>query len=130
MRLADGYRRYAETLPAPTQQRWFLGHWGLQYYLEKTGAKPVDLSRTDLLINRDELIIPKYAVPQILPDRIRTTGIASTDIGGRIVLRTVTLPGWACFYGSVITPGPTIVGLPYGLDHGPIETIKRASIAR
>src|SRR5712692_3806997 len=32
------YRDYAATLPAATQQRWFTGHWGLQYYFEETGA--------------------------------------------------------------------------------------------
>ena len=127
-RLADGYRGYAEALPLSIQQRWFLGHWGMQYYLERTGAKALDVSKPWLVRAGDEIIIPVYAVPNPLSETAKSVVVDTTYISAPNGLRTISLDGWACFYSSVIAPGPTIVGLPFGLDNRPLETLTRLSV--
>ncbi|MBI4678388.1 MAG: glycosyltransferase family 39 protein [Elusimicrobia bacterium] len=48
-RYADSQRRFALEVVAPAaaagRRVFFAGHWGLQYYLEKAGASPLDESR-------------------------------------------------------------------------------------
>jgi hypothetical protein len=128
-RLADGYREYAASLPASSQQRWFFGHHGLQYYMERTGAKAVDVSRPNLIRPGDEIIVPTYAMRSEPSKTFRSIVVDRKQFISPIPLRPVTLRGWASFHSSVIVAGvPAIVGLPYGVDSSPLETIARAVV--
>lgn len=59
--LANSYRSGAEMIHNRHRNLnrpiWFLGHWGFQYYMQQTGARPVDLNRHDL-INGDFIAVP------------------------------------------------------------------------
>ncbi len=60
--LARAFRGAAEALasrhPAASGRRWFLGHWGFQYYMEAQGVRAVDL-RTSRLEPGDVLFVPE-----------------------------------------------------------------------
>jgi hypothetical protein len=60
-RLADSARTAAELITAkckpPGHELWFEGHWGFQYYLEKSGGQPVDFQRS-VLQPGDVVVIP------------------------------------------------------------------------
>jgi len=56
---SNGVRAAATELAARHGGRstlWFHGHWGLQYYLERAGARPVDWRR-DVIRPGDHLIV-------------------------------------------------------------------------
>jgi 4-amino-4-deoxy-L-arabinose transferase-like glycosyltransferase len=129
---ANVYRDYVAALPPPAKTRWFTGHWGLQYYLEQTGAKPLSPANWPLLRPGDEIVVPTYASPQSLPKppemSLPTTLefllITRSEIPARPGLRTFTLGGRACFYASMM-PGPTLVLLPFGIAAAPLEILSR-----
>jgi len=60
--LAHAFRSAAEGLAARhhpvSGRRWFLGHWGFQYYLEAQGARAVDLGKSRLEPG-DVLFVPE-----------------------------------------------------------------------
>jgi hypothetical protein len=63
---ANVYRDYVAALPATAKTRWFTGHWGLRYYLEQTGAKPLSPADWSRLRPGDEVVVPTYADSQEL----------------------------------------------------------------
>ena len=128
--LANGYRDYAAALPLPARTRWFVGHWGLQHYLEATGARPLSAAEWSLLRPGDEIIVPTYAWPQALPANVETRLLSETKVPGRFWLRTVTLEGRACFYANWIAPRTTPVLLPFGFSNGPHEVLTRLEVIR
>jgi 4-amino-4-deoxy-L-arabinose transferase-like glycosyltransferase len=122
---AGAYRDYAAALPKVTQQRWFTGHWGLQYYMESIGARP--LSSTSNLQPGDEVVTPWVAVPQAVPKGVKLELIARKEMWGFPSLRTVTYEGAACFYSFGVVQGQEswIVWLPFGLTRAPFDVISR-----
>jgi hypothetical protein len=132
---ANGYRDYVAALPPPAKTRWFTGHWGLQYYLEQTGAQPLSPANWPLLRAGDEIIVPTYASPQSLPKppemSLPTTLefflMTRSEIPAPPGLRTLTLGGRGCFYGSML-PGPTPVLLPFGISALPLEVLSRFEV--
>ncbi|MGA2787689.1 MAG: glycosyltransferase family 39 protein [Verrucomicrobiota bacterium] len=60
-RVANSARTAAELIAAKykpaSRQLWFEGHWGFQYYLEKSGGQPVDFRRS-LLQPGDVVVVP------------------------------------------------------------------------
>jgi hypothetical protein len=50
--------RAKELTRAEQNTLWFTGHWGLQYYMEEMGARPVDKQRSRMAIG-DFLLIPE-----------------------------------------------------------------------
>jgi 4-amino-4-deoxy-L-arabinose transferase-like glycosyltransferase len=132
---ANVYRDYVAALPPPPKMRWFTGHWGLQYYLEQTGAQPLSPANWPSLQPGDEIIVPTYASPQHLP-RAPEMGLPTTpefvlmtrsEIPAPPGLRTFTLGGRACFYASMM-PGPTPVLLPFGISAAPLEVLSRFEV--
>ena len=123
--LAGLYRDYAATLPAAAQSRWFTGHWGWQYYMERMGAKAV--SRSSALKPGDEIVTPMMPFPQNLPQAAKLEFIARNYVPTRLWLRTLTRNGAACFYSNGVAEGdlPFSVWLPFGISNEPQEVFTR-----
>ncbi len=127
---ADTYRRYAASLPAIQGQRWFVGHWGLQYYLEKKGARALAPDEGPLVQPGDEIIVPTYSWPQDLPEGLELEVTDVERFEYPTWFRTFSVEGAACFYANWLSPGPTQVWLPYTVADGPLETLKRLKVVR
>ncbi len=66
-------RHFNREMPMGAGQKVFLGHWGFQYYMQQGGAKPIDLSGTQVGPG-DALILPdnnmqSLVVPEIYSHR-------------------------------------------------------------
>ena len=126
---ANGYRNYVASLPPlTTSQRWFVGHWGLQYYLEATGARALSSNGSTRPRRGDEIIIPTYPWPQALPPDLQLEALDRAVLRAPPGLRTFTSEGRACFYADALAPGPTPIWLPYGISTAPLETITRVEV--
>jgi 4-amino-4-deoxy-L-arabinose transferase-like glycosyltransferase len=121
--LAEGYRAYAAALPKATQQRWFTGHWGWQYYMESAGAHA--LSGSSNVHPGDEVITPLVPWPQLVPEEIKLEMVARREIPGFPGLRTVTYDGAACFHANGLAPGVLNVWVPIGFTREPLDVITR-----
>lgn len=91
------------------QTLWFHGHWGLQYYLQRQGARPVDW-QVDTLQPGDRLIVASNNAESHHP------GAASAEL---IDLLVWPATGWvqtqaksrgASFNASTLGPVPFLVG--------------------
>ncbi len=121
---ANLYRDYVATLPPATHQRWFNGHWGLQYYLEKTAARPMGSSSP--LQPGDEIIVTSTAWPPILPPGSKFRRIERKAIAGFPEIRTLTKQGAGCFYSNWLAQGGgSQVWLPFGISNEPQEVFTR-----
>jgi hypothetical protein len=87
---------------------WFVGHWGFQYYLQRAGGIPLDLSGSDL----------NYGAVVVVPDD-NPSGLAVPDDWGLVeTLEEPLAPGvtllstdrQVAFYSSVIGPLPYYLG--------------------
>ncbi len=122
---AEGYRTYVRALPPIQGERYFVGHWGLQYYMEQAGGHALSAEAAILPKPGDEIIVPTYAWPQDRPAGLNTVPVDKVDMPGTFGLRTFTVYGRGCFYADILAPGPTPVLLPFGFDFGPAETLTR-----
>jgi len=122
---AEGYRSYVAGLPPPARTRWFVGHWGLQHYLERAGARALNSDDRKAPHVGDEIVAPVYAWPQDVPEGVQLRLTDRTELPARPGLRTFTVEGRGCFYASLLAPGPTAVWLPFGFSSAPLETLTR-----
>lgn len=93
---------------------WFQGHWGFQYYMQQTGARPVDFmkSRMD---KGDFLVVPENnadAFRMPLPQFVASTEVVQMQL--RQPLSTMRWHVAAGFYSSFYGP------LPFAF--GPVDT--------
>jgi hypothetical protein len=72
---------------APT---WFIGHWGIQFYGERAGMKPIIAGRSHVA-KGDWLVVPDDAIDRqsvsFEPDQLEL--VETIDLGRRFPLRTV-----------------------------------------
>jgi hypothetical protein len=100
---------------------WFVGHWGLQHYLEAAGARQLDASRGgwDDVRAGDVVVVSRVnSNPIPLPGR-RLANVREYRIGTPIPLRLIS--GWtgeAGFYSNVTG------FLPYSLSAEPLEEFR------
>ncbi len=125
---ASVYRSYAEALPAANGQRWFCGHWGLQYYLEARGARPLNEASAAGISRGDEIVVATYPWPQEVPPGLQLRKLDTTEIRVPPGLRTFSVKGKACFYANMLSPGPIPVLLPYTVSSGPLERLVRYEV--
>lgn len=127
-RLADVYRDYVAALPQTTQQRWFTGHWGFQYYMEQAGARP--LSNLRWPQPGDEVITSLTPDPQEVPLGVHLELMDRMELHGFPGLRTLTLSDGACFYSGTIPHRPYVrVWLPFGFSGEPQDVLSRWKVA-
>jgi hypothetical protein len=91
--------------------RWFVGHWGFQYYAELAAMRPVEVGRS-VLCQGDLLIVPQRNLNQqpLAVPVLQTELIATITVKDVVPLRT--LPG---FYGG---------RLPVNHKEGPRLTVR------
>jgi 4-amino-4-deoxy-L-arabinose transferase-like glycosyltransferase len=90
---------------------WFEGHWGFQYYMERAGARPLDMTQPEARTG-DLLVIPEnnYNVRSISPDLIATQ--RDFQVQPRGWASTVDTGHRAGFYSSYWGQLPYYLGLP------------------
>lgn len=101
--LANSSRAAAQQLAAEyqpsTNKLWFQGHCGFQYYLEKSGALPVDFYRT-VLAPGEIMIFPSNNSNLIAPDASDVDILAVSEFPICSWLSTVNATDGAGFYGA------------------------------
>ncbi len=84
---------------APGKTLWFQGHWGFQYYMEKSGALAIDLANP-LLKPGDTFVVPANNV-DILPPKPGTATLRKiVSVSGPRLLTTCSLATGAGFYDA------------------------------
>ena len=110
---ANSARRAAATLHERTQNEkgtiWFQGHWGFQYYMELSGARPVDFSNS-VLSPGDMLIIPENNIETLKfpSELIASSELLEIDLHQHV--STMRWPMGAGFYSSFWGPLPFAMG--------------------
>jgi hypothetical protein len=111
--LADATRRSAQMVAdanhGRTDNLYFEGHWGFQYYMQALGSHPFD-RLTYQIHPQDVIVIPENNTNQfdIRPDLIESSTILSTPVNSRVA--TMSQPLGAGFYSSLWGPLPFAVG--------------------
>jgi hypothetical protein len=89
---------------------YFEGHWGFQYYLEQSGARPADLRNSPFHAG-DVLVIPENTTNSFGPPPgfvLAGTRIFELPLAGGVA--TMSEPAGAGFYASVWGPLPFVFG--------------------
>jgi hypothetical protein len=112
-RMADTERKAASDLTAkyrvPGSVIWFEGHWGFQYYMEKLGAKPLDLGHA--FVNaQDVIIIPNHADAVSPPDLNLLTLIDQLEYAPNPHFAVMNPFAGAGFYSARNAPFPFVAG--------------------
>jgi 4-amino-4-deoxy-L-arabinose transferase-like glycosyltransferase len=112
-RMADTERQAAGDLTAkyraPGSVIWFEGHWGFQYYMEKLGAKPLDLGHA--FVNaQDVIIIPNHADAVSPPDLNLLTLIDQLEYAPNPHFAVMNPFAGAGFYSARNAPFPFVAG--------------------
>jgi len=101
--LADSGRAAARELaaeyPAASGRLWFQGHCGFQFYLAKTGARPVDFSRS-ILAPGEIMILPSNNSNLVTPDASDVEMVAALEFSTCRWLSPVNAATGAGFYGA------------------------------
>jgi hypothetical protein len=101
--LAHSVRAAAHQLAADyqpsTNKLWFQGHCGFQFYLEKSGARPVDFSRS-VLAPGEIMILPSNNSNLVTPDAGDVENVAVLEFPVCPWLSTVHAATGAGFYGA------------------------------
>jgi len=104
------------------RKAWFTGHWGLQYYLEKAGAAPLDESRGGWSETGpgDVVILPMVNASQLYPPSGLTLESSEFAVAEPIPLRLMGGPGLseAGFYSSLWG------FLPYSISDKPLDAFR------
>jgi hypothetical protein len=108
--LADSARRAAmlvnQSLPAHAGPVYFEGHWGFQYYMEQSGAKPLVLQ--PLRLTHDQIIVLPLLYSSQSLSRAETLGKVSVSASPWISL--IDSSAGAGFYSDNWGPAPYIFG--------------------
>jgi predicted outer membrane lipoprotein len=105
----DSARELAARHVAPGHRTYFLGNWGLQYYLEQAGATPVDQQRWPQ--RGDRLIVAENNTDRRAPPEALARLLELLEGRQPRGMRTLSR-GIAGFYASAIGP------LPYAFAPG------------
>ena len=92
-------QQIAAAYPSATNKLWFQGHCGFQFYLEKTGALPVDFSAS-VLKSGEMIIMPSNNSNLIAPDVRDVENVAVLEFPVFPGLSTVHAATGAGFYGA------------------------------
>lgn len=118
-RVAEAGRSGARAALARSEGRtlWFQGHWGLQWYLEEGGARPIDFERSPIRPG-DRIAMPSYNT-NLRPLPAESTRLVEVvPLAPPAWLTTIHEAVGAGFYAAIAT-GP----LPFGAGEVPAEEI-------
>jgi hypothetical protein len=102
--------RLSEELRSSKATIYFEGHWGFQYYIQQSGAKPADMRNSPFRAG-DIVVIPENATNSFGPPSgfvLSDVKIMNFDV--RQPLATMSQPLGAGFYASVWGPLPFAFG--------------------
>ncbi|MBI5883509.1 MAG: glycosyltransferase family 39 protein [Elusimicrobia bacterium] len=105
--------------PGAGRRVWFTGHWGLQYYLERAGAKGLDVSAGgwDSVRAGDVVVVPSVNTNIIRPHRKVLANVTRAEVSSSIPARLMCASGCeAGFYSNVMG------FLPFSLSAEPVDT--------
>jgi hypothetical protein len=111
--LANSARRAVTLIGDKTRNRggllWFSGHWGFQYYMELTGARPVDWDHPELR-GGDFVVIPfnNANIKIVNPEFVASQDMIAVPI--RSWAGTISPELGAGFYSSYWGPLPYAIG--------------------
>jgi len=118
----EGARRIATEIGDQPGRRWFVGHWGLQYYLEREGFRPVPptgLAPAELAV--DDWVATARNVSQLEVARnlarFEVRGVWTWSLEGGLPLRTTNGDAGAGFYSHHSGY------LPFAFSRAPVERI-------
>ena len=92
-------QKFALDYQPSTKKVWFQGHCGFQFYLEKSGALPVDFSRS-VLAPGETMILPSNNSNLVTPDISDVENVAVLEFPTCPWLSTVHAATGAGFYGA------------------------------
>lgn len=95
---------------------WFEGHWGFQYYMQKNGFKPMELTRSDLVKSGDIIVLAYsntnvYPIPEAYAHQVDVFRLPVCPF-----LSVMNIFSHAGFYSNGWGP------LPYTFGKVPMET--------
>lgn len=93
----------------PGRTVWFEGHWGFQYYMEKLGAKALDMAHPQVKPG-DIIVIPNSAPSVSRPDMKIVSLIDSAKYRGNLFISTMNPSIGAGFYAAYRGPLPFAAG--------------------
>ncbi len=120
---ADSQKKFAQWVkvhdPSNGEKIWFTGHWGFQYYMEKSGARQENWPRFNMKAG-DIFITPEVNTNLIFPFPLagEMKQLNEITIQNPIPLRLMgssNIPNQAGFYSSVFG------FLPYALSSSPVD---------
>jgi 4-amino-4-deoxy-L-arabinose transferase-like glycosyltransferase len=106
-------RRFQAQLRTELGTVWFQGHWGFQYYMEKWGAKPMDVAHA-AVFSGDVIILPAHNVGLAHLSSEKTILVEEVQYAPFPLVTTMTLRT-AGFYSNGWGP------LPWALTYVPPE---------
>ncbi len=118
-RWANTIRSFVSEGPTKTPEGktvWYVGHWGLQYYVEGLGKAYIDIHGM-LPHSGDWIIIPTNAPQQAVPDLSRSHIVKVINLVHNWPIFTMSVPlhaGWYSHYWG---------DMPFAVGNGPVETI-------
>jgi len=120
-KFANVYRDLSEKIPEMYENEkndiWFVGHWGMQYYMPKAGYQDL-LSNKTSLRKGDMIIRPLTPSPQPINKSINISLVNTIKYNSSFPIRTMNLESHAGFYS-------TAWGfLPYSVSSSPLEKIE------
>ena len=104
---------------------YFVGHWGFQYYAEKTGGAVIDKLNPPILNPGDLVVIATTPWPERLdPPSVPGLDVEATTLAVKSLwpLRTLSCAEGINFYGNAIAGCVRPTFLPFGLSSEPLET--------
>ncbi|MFA5140483.1 MAG: glycosyltransferase family 39 protein [Elusimicrobiota bacterium] len=119
-RHADSQRELAALLASRPSGRglWFTGHWGLQYYMESAGAKPLDrgIGGWAEVQKGDLVVVPAVNTNQIRPGGSILADVRKLRVDSAVPLRVLSnFGGQGGFYSNIFG------FLPYSVSTEPLE---------
>jgi hypothetical protein len=128
---ANAGRSFVESTVRPLKREgraiWFEGHWGFQYYMEREGARPINLSGQNFR-SGDPIVVP-----------INNTGLAPLNlplertvdrpISNPYSMHTIEARSQAGFYSSIFGRVPFALSRSDILDRFVIERLRVAKAA-
>jgi hypothetical protein len=111
IRLADSARTAAERI-APEKRggrTWFSGHWGFQYYMERRGAKPIDINHQDFRWG-DTVVTPANASNRFPTRPLVASRNESFELPVCSWVTTMRAECGAGFYADLWGPLPFVFG--------------------
>lgn len=128
VKLANTYRSYVAQLPPPKAKRWFTGHWGWQYYLEKSGAEAIASNDTMRVGPGDDVLFPRVATPDKLQRAVPIASVTTERIYSSYPFQICSTGAEGCFYSNWVSPDSTPVLLPFGFSREPLEVFTRIQV--